>query len=146
MLNESRCDLNDFLYGLFYWTVTKNVYPKGIPTELTENDTKDGFLVVKAGGISDMSAFRNQAYGSVRCFIEVYVPTISRGRYNKNKNRSLESAVNEVIDNEIANPSHSDYTIMQDSIVTLDDEEYGNGDNRFMMFIKSFIVTIDSDN
>lgn len=143
MVNESRSDLNDYLYGLFYGTVTENVYPKGVPTELKESDVKNGFIVIKAGSINDKGEFRKQTYASVRCYVEVYVPVISRGRFNKKRYKELEDAVNEVIDNEIAQPSSTTYTINEDDIFTYDDEEEGRGDNRFHIFIKTFVVNVD---
>lgn len=145
MVNESRNDLNDYLYGLFYGTVSNNVYPKDVPTELRESDTSDGFIVLRAGSINDNSEFMNQTYGSVRCYVEVYVPVISRGRYNRAKYKEFEDAVNEVIRNEIVNPSSSVYTIQADGILSFDDDEHANGDNRYMLFIKSFVVMIDEE-
>ena len=145
MVNESRNDLNDYLYGLFYGTVSNNVYPKDVPTELTSSDTSDGFIVVRAGGINDIGEFRNETSGTVRCYIEVYVPVISRGRYNRALYKQFEGAVNEVINNEIANPSSDVYTILSDGILSFDDDEHANADNRYMLFIKSFVVMVDAE-
>ena len=144
MVNESRNDLNDYLYGLFYGTVSNNVYPKDVPTELTASDTSDGFIVVHAGGIGDESEFRNQAYGTVRCYVEVYVPVISRGRYNRAKYKQFEDDVNRVINEELINPSSDVYTILGDGILSYDDDEHANADNRYMLFIKSFVVMINA--
>lgn len=145
MVNESRNDLNDYLYGLFYGTVSNNVYPKDVPTELNTSDTTDGFIVLRAGGINDVGEFRKETTGTVRCYVEVYVPVISRGRYNRAKYKELEDAVNAVVDNEIANPSSDVYTILDDSILAYDDDEHANADNRYMLFIKSFVVMIDAE-
>ena len=143
MVNESRNDLNDYLYGLFHGTVSNNVYPKEVPTELTSSDTEDGFIVLRAGGIGDASEFRNATYGTVRCYVEVYVPVISRGRYNRSKYKQFEDDVNRAINGEIDNPSSSTYTIMSEGILSYDDDEHANADNRYMLFIKSFVVMID---
>lgn len=145
MINESRSDINDYLYGLFYNTVSTNVYPKDVPTELTNSDTTDGFLVLSFGEVNDAGEFRKESYGLVRCYVEVFVPVISRGRYNKNKYKQYENAVNQVIDNEIANPSSSTYTILADSIISFDDDENANSDNRYMLFVKSFVVMINDE-
>ena len=143
MLNESRNDLNDYLYGLVHGKVTNNVYPKDVPTELTPSDTKDGFIVLRAGGISDMGEFRDKTSGTVRCYIEAYVPVISRGRYNRTMYKQYEDAINSVIDNEIASPSSDIYTILDEGLLAYDDDEHSDGDNRYMLFIKSFLVLID---
>lgn len=145
MVNESRNDINDYLYGLFYGTVTENVYPKDVPTELTSSDTTDGFIVLRMGTVNDASEFRNETYATVRCYVEVYVPVISRGRYNRTKYKAFEDAVNKVINDEIANPSSTVYSIQADSILAFDDDERSNSDNRYMLFIKSFVVMIDSE-
>lgn len=143
MLNESRNDLNDYLYGLFHGAACKNVYPKEVPTELTPSDVRDGFIVLRAGGISDMGEFRDQTSGSVRCYVEAYIPVISRGRYNRNLYKSYEDSINSVIDEEIANPSSDTYTILDEGILAYDDDEHRDADNRYMLFIKSFLVLID---
>lgn len=146
MVNISRSDINDYLYNLFYEVVTKNVYLIDVPTELTNSDTKDGFLVISIGTLNDESEFFKQTYGWVRCFVEVYVPVLSRGRFNRAKYKAFEDAVNEVIENEIANPTSEVYSIQNGSTLSADDDEGSNPDNRFTMFIRSFIVNIDQIN
>ena len=143
MVNESRNDLNDYLYGLFYGTVSKNVYPKGVPTELTPPDVKEGFIVLRAGGISDMGEFRKETSATVRCYVEAYVPVISRGRYNRGLYKRFEDSINSVVDEEIANPSNRTYTILDEGLLSYDDDEHNDADNRYMLFIKSFLVMID---
>lgn len=145
MVNESRNDLNDYLYGLFYNSVSKNVYPKDVPTELTPSDTHDGFIVLRASSINDIGEFRKETSATVRCYVEVYVPVISRGRYNRVLYKQYEDAVNSVIDAEIANPSNGTYTILDEGLLSYDDDEHSDGDNRYMLFIKSFLVLIDEE-
>lgn len=146
MVNISRSDINDYLYNLFYEVVTKNVYLIDVPTELTNSDTKDGFMVINIGTLNDESEFSKQTYGWVRCFVEVYVPVLSRGRFNRAKYKEFEDAINEVIENEIANPTSEVYSIQDGSTLSADDDEGSNPDNRFTMFIRSFIVNIDQVN
>lgn len=143
MVDESRNNLNDFLYGLFYGKVSNNVYPKDVPTELTKSDTEDGFIVLRAGGITDFSEFADETFGNVRCYVEVYVPVISRGRYNREAYKAFEDDVNKVIKDEIAHPSCYKYTVLSNDILSFDDDERSNGDNRYMLFIKSFLVHIE---
>ena len=73
MFNDSRIDIYDYLYNLVYDVVTKNVYRMGEPTETTESDSKDGFVVLKVGNMNDDSEFDCDAYGWVRCTITAYV-------------------------------------------------------------------------
>ena len=53
MVNESRIDIYDYLYNLFYDVVTKNVYSMEVPQELTQSDTQDGFIVLHVGDLND---------------------------------------------------------------------------------------------
>ena len=83
MVNQSRIDIYDYLYNLIYGVISENVYDMNVPQELTESDTKDGFIVIHVGTMVDESEFDCQAYSRVRCYIEAFVPSISRGRVNR---------------------------------------------------------------
>lgn len=145
MINESRHNLMEYLYNLLYDRVSKNVYLLGVPTELTASDKKDGFVVIRVGSINDASEFSRQAYGWARCYVEAYIPTLSRGRYNKAKYVEWENALNEVINEKAETPDSDTYTIELDSVLNYDDDDDSNSDNRFFLFVKSFVVTINSD-
>ena len=92
MFNDSRIDIYDYLYNLVYDVVTKNVYRMGEPTETTESDSKDGFVVLKVGNMNDDSEFYCDAYGWVRCTITAYVPKKSRGRLDKTLYKAFEKS------------------------------------------------------
>ena len=142
MFNESRIDIYDYLYNLFYDVVTKNVYSMSEPQELTKSDTEDGFIVIRVGDIRDYSEFDMEAYGGARCFVEAYIPTISRGRLDYEKYKAFEDAINEVIF--LASQDTDDtYHIEHESILSMEDVEDSNANSFFHMFIKSFVVLID---
>lgn len=143
MVEESRIDIYNYLYNLFYGTVTENVYSMNEPQELTDDDTKDGFIVIRVGDIRDDSEFHLSACGWVRVFIEAYIPPMSRGRLDKTKYKAMEDAINQVIDTEIASNTNAHYSIESDGILSMDDNADTNANNSYYMFIKSFIVNID---
>lgn len=142
MLNESRIDIYDYLYNLLFGVVSENVYDMRVPQELTESDEKDGFLVIHVGDLVDESEFFGEAFGRVRCYIEAYVPQISRGRVNHDIYAVMESKINNVI-NEQSEVNDGVYYIDRGSVLTSDDDEISNADNAYFTFIKSFIVVID---
>lgn len=144
MLNESRIDLYDHLYNLFHGTVTNNVYAMSEPQELTTSDKKDGFIVTHVGNLYDASEFSGEAYGEVRCFIEAFVPPISRGRLNYDMYKEFENRITAVIKN-AAKDTESEYFIQEESVLSVEAEEVSNADNMFFTFIKSFIVIINKD-
>ena len=144
MVNKSRSDIYDYLYKLFHGTVTENVYMMGEPQELESTDRTDGFLVIHVGDIIDDSEFDYNAYGWVRCFVEAYIPPISRGRLDVDKYRAFEDAINLSIDAAIESTTDDDtYYIEADSVLSEDADDTGNANNAFFVFIKSFIVVID---
>ena len=58
MFNDSRIDIYDYLYDLVVDNeVTENVYLVSEPQDLTTSDKKDGFVVIRVGGINDQSQF-----------------------------------------------------------------------------------------
>lgn len=142
MVNASRTDIYNYLYGLLYGTVTENIYSMKEPQELTDSDTKDGFIVINVGYLIDESEFYCEAYGSVRCYVEAFIPPKSRGRLDVEKFGRYENAINSVID--IASRTQEgDYYIEKDSVISLDSTESSTSDNAYFTFIKSFVVIID---
>lgn len=141
MLNESRIDIYDYLYNIFYDVVTKNVYPMRVPQELTESDATEGFIVIRVGGINDESEFSGQAYGRVRCYVQAYVPPISRGRVDGNRYKEYEDAINAII-KLAAEDNQGQYNIEEGSIISTEEDEISNANNSYFTFIKSFIVNI----
>ena len=143
MVNESRIDIYDYLYNLLFGVVSENVYDMRVPQELTESDTKDGFIVIHVGDFVDNSEFSCEAYGGVRCFIEAYIPQISRGRVNHDIYALMENGINNIID-EQSKVNEGTYYIDKGSVLTADDDETSNANNAFFTFIKSFIVVTDN--
>lgn len=144
MLNESRSDIYDYLYNLFYDVVTKNVYEMRVPQELTDSDTVDGFIVIHVGNLIDESEFTGQAYGEVRCFIEAYIPQISRGRVNHDIYALMENGINTVV-KEASQSRVGTYHVEEESILSADGDDTTNAGNSYFTFIKSFIVNIESN-
>ena len=144
MLNISRVDIYDYLKGLFYDVVTKNYYEMDEPEELTESDTKDGFLVSKVGDFNDESEFDGQAYAWVRCYVYAYVPKLKRGRFNKSGFKAFEDSINDVITNETDEPQYGDYAIAPDTLISADGLEDSQKGNQYHIFVKSFVVTCNA--
>lgn len=144
MVNESRIDIYDYLYNILYGVVTENVYDMRVPQELTDSDTSDGFLVIHVGNIVDESEFAGQAYARVRCYIEAFIPQISRGRVDHDIYALMENSINNVI-KEQTETGDGDYYIEADSLISADDTDDSNANNAYFTFIKSFIVVIDKE-
>lgn len=144
MLNESRIDLYDYLYNLFFNVVTQNVYPMLEPQELTKSDTEDGFLVIRVGDLHDESEFSGNAYGWARCYVEAFVPPISRGRLARQKYKAFEDSINDVI-NQASENGGGDYYIEKGSVLSTDADEASNANNAYFTFIKSFVVHIEQE-
>ena len=125
MFNESRIDIYNYLYTLFYGTVTENVYSMNEPQELTKSDTSDGFIVLHVGNLIDESEFSLDAFGQVRCYVEAFIPPISRGRLDVEKYKAFEDGINAVI-KEAMDSSEGIYYIQSDSVISLDAEETNN--------------------
>ena len=141
MFNESRIDIYDYLYNLFFDVVTQNVYSMREPQELTASDTTDGFIVITVGNVNDVSEFTQEAYGWVRCFVEAYIPPITRGRLDYDKYALFENSINNVI-HDAAQDDSGAYQIQEDSLLSMDSDETSNANNSYFTFIKSFIVNI----
>lgn len=142
MINESRIAIYDYLYKLFDDVVSVNVYAIAPPKELTSKDTKNGFLVVRATTINDVSEFKGEAYAWTRCYVTAYVPTVSRGRLDYDAFREIEETINSIINNEIENTKNDMYSIQKGSILSYDSLENTNDDNIYYLYTKSFTITI----
>lgn len=142
MLRNSRIDIYDYLYTLFYDKVTRNVYSMNEPQELTTSDTKDGFIVIRVGDLNDESEFSGRAYGWARCYVEAFVPPISRGRLDFDKYKTFEDSINSAIRTATEDASGT-YYIQEGSVLSMDADETSNANNAYFTFIKSFIINID---
>lgn len=145
MFNESRIDIYNFLYDIFYDVVTKNVYMMAEPEELTESDTKNGFIVIRVGDLNDNSEFNGQAYGWARCYVEAYIPKKSRGRLDVTKYEDFENGINATIRSHATNIVNETFYIQEGSVISMDYNETSNANNQFLMFIKSFVLVIDKE-
>jgi hypothetical protein len=143
MVNVSRIDIYDYLFNLFFEVVSDNVYYMREPQELTESDVNDGFVVIHVGDIRDSSEFNGEAYASCRCYIETFIPQISRGRVNRDIYALLENSIDNVIKEQSKSPDGI-YYIEQDGVLSMDGEEITNANNAYFTFIKSFVVIIDN--
>jgi len=142
MFSESRIDIYNFLYEMFFDTVTKNIYKMGEPTENTESDTTDGFVTLEVGAMNDNSEFDGDAYGWVRCYVTAFVPKKSRGRLDDSKYKEFEDGINAVV--RLASESrNSDYYVLRGSELSVDDVETSQKGNQYHIYRKSFIVVID---
>lgn len=142
MFNESRIAIYDYLYNLFYGVVTKNVYSMSEPQELTKSDTTEGFLVLRVGETVDESEFSGNAYGWVRCYVEAFIPPISRGRLDYDKYKKFEDSINAVI-KQATEDNSGTYYVQEGSVLSMDAYETTNANNAYFTFIRSFIVNID---
>lgn len=144
MLDEKRIGIYDYLYNLFYDVVTKNVYSMNEPQELTKSDTQDGFLVIRAGTINDLSEFKGEAYSMTRVYIEAYVPPIGRGRLDYQKYKEYEDAISDVIE-AAKSDNNGTYFIQEGSELSMDATETTNANNLFFVHTKSFIVMTNDE-
>lgn len=142
MLNDSRIDIYDFLHSVIDNTVTANVYDMDFPQELTKTDADNGFLVLHVGGLNDESAFSRSAYAWTRCYVEAFVPPISRGRLNRQKYKDFESKLNKCIRKAARQNANQSYYIVEESILSMEGTEVSNANNAYHTFAKSFIVYV----
>lgn len=138
----SRISIYDYLSSLFS-TVTENLYSMTEPTATNESDTTDGFIVTRVGGVNDESEFEGDAYGWVRCSVTAFVPKRERGRLNKPLYKSFEDGINGVIKANTGRKDDGGYYILEDSILSMDDDENTQKGNQYHVFVKSFVVVID---
>lgn len=143
MFNDSRIGIYDYLYDLIVSNeVTKNVYMVDEPQDLTTSDKKDGFVVIKVGGVNDQSQFDLETYGWSRVYIYAYVPSTSRGRLDYNKYKAMEDKLNALIRQVSEQGSVGGYTIVQNSTLSMDGVKMSTANNLFYSFVKSFRVFI----
>ena len=143
MFNDSRIGIYDYLYDLIVNNeVTKNVYMVDEPQDLTTSDKKDGFVVIKVGGVNDQSQFDLETYGWTRVYIYTYVPSTSRGRLDYNKYKAMENKLNALIRQVSEQGSVGGYTIVQNSTLSMDGVKMSTANNLFYSFVKSFRVFI----
>lgn len=144
MYNESRIAIYNYLKPLFSG-VTQNIYSMRVPTENTDDDTKNGFIVIQVGGINDESEFGLDTFGWVRCYVTAYVPQKTRGRLDAKKYAEFEDGINSVIRSLLTSPQNEDsYYILPDSVLSMDDDEDTNKGNQYNVFVKSFVVVINN--
>lgn len=144
MLDDSTLAIYDYLYGIFENAVNGNLYQMYEPKELLKTDTTDGFAVIRTGQINNESEFGKSAYGWVRCYVDVYVPPMSRGRLDNDLATQLEKNVIQAIDNETANPTSDTYSIRDGSMLSTESDR-SDSDNEYFVFVKSFIVDINKE-
>lgn len=142
MIDKSRIALYDYLYSLLHGVVTNNVHSMGEPSETTQDEADNGFVVTKVGDIEDESEFEGNAYAWARCYIYAYVPKMSRGRLHKKKYKEYEDAILDVIKN-AETQQDSDYYIMPETTISMDDNANTQKGNQYSLFVKSFIVVIN---
>lgn len=125
--------------------VTQNIYSMRVPTENTDSDTKNGFIVIQVGSIKDESEFELDTFGWVRCYVTAYVPQKSRGRLDSEKYKAFEDGINSVIRTLVQAPQNdSPYFVQSDGILSMDDDEDTNKGNQYNVFVKSFIVVTNN--
>ena len=144
MFDESRIHIYDYLRSLFKGVVTDNYYEMEEPTENNDDDIANGFVFVKVGEIVDFSEFPRTTLAEVRCFIYAFVPKLKRGRLNRELYGVFENKINTAVNNAIDDVSDTGYSILADSILSLDDTDTGQQENQFNIFAKSFIVTFNN--
>lgn len=143
MFSDSRIDIYDYLYDLIVNNkVTSNVYMVDEPQDLTASDKKDGFVVIKVGGVNDQSQFDLETYGWVRVYIYAYIPSTSRGRIDYNKYKAMENKLNAVISEASSSEPVNGYSIIQNSTLSMDGTRQSTANNLFYTFVKSFRVFI----
>lgn len=143
-METSRSKVYDYLVSLFMGLVNRNVYRITVPTANTQSDTKDGFIVLRVGDITDESEFKHDAYGWVRCYVTAYIPKFGNGYLDTEIYENYESKIDQKIETEIESPSSNDYYIIEDGILSMDDDVDTQKGNQYHTYTKSFIVIIDT--
>lgn len=147
MFNDSRIGIYDYLYDLIVENeVSSNVYMVNEPQDLTANDKKNGFVVIKVGGVNDQSQFDLETYGWTRVYIYAYVPPTSRGRLDYEKYKTMENKLNALINNESKQREKLGYTIVLNSTLSMDGVQTSTANNLFYTFVKSFRIFITNNN
>ena len=147
MFNDSRIDIYDYLMDLLIDNeVTNNVYLVDEPQDLTASDKKNGFVVIKVGGVNDQSQFDLETYGWTRVYIYAYIPSTSRGRLEYDKYKAMEDKLNAVISQTSKAAPVNGYSIVQNSTLSMDGIKMSTANNLFYSFVKSFRVLITTYN
>lgn len=141
MLDNSRIAIYEYIETLMK-NVSDNIYPMGEPSENTESDVDDGFIVIRVGTLNDDSEFEGEAYAWARCTVTAYVPKKVHGRLNKEIYEYFEDEINTIIKDAQSDTENAIY-ILPDSVVSMDDDENLQQGNQYHVFIKSFVVVID---
>lgn len=142
MIDKSRIAIYDYLYSLLFGVVTNNVHSMGEPSETTDDEAENGFVVTQVGDIEDESEFEGRAYAWARCYVYAYVPKLSRGRLNKRKYKEYEDAIMSVIKN-AETQGNDDYYIKPETTISMDNNDNTMKGNQYHIFVKSFVVVID---
>lgn len=142
MIDKSRIAIYDYLYSLLFGVVTNNVHSMGEPSETTDDEAENGFVVTQVGDIEDESEFEGSAYAWARCYVYAYVPKLSRGRLNKRKYKEYEDAIMSVIKN-AETQGNEDYYIKPETTISMDNNDNTMKGNQYHIFVKSFVVVID---
>lgn len=140
--DATRISLYGFLSEVFA-DVTDNLYSMTVPTENTKSDVESGFVVTNVGNVVDESEFDGDAYGWVRCQVTAFVPKKSRGRLNKELYKAFEDDINAAIKAKTGENNEGGYYILEDSVLSMDDNEDTIKGNQYHVFVKSFVVVID---
>ena len=140
--DATRISLYDYLTTLFS-SVTENIYPMTEPTDTTKSDVENGFIVTNVGNVTDESEFEGEAYGWVRCQVAAFVPKRQSGRLNKELYKGFEDGILGVIAANTGVQNTDGYYILEDSVLSMEDNENTQQGNQYHVFIKSFVVVID---
>lgn len=143
MFNDSRIDIYDYLYDLVVDNeVTENVYLVSEPQDLTTSDKKDGFVVIRVGGINDQSQFDRETYGWTRVYVSAFVPSTSRGRLDYEKYKAMEDKLKSAIETAENSGIVNGYAVLKNSTLSMDGATMSTANNLFYTFVKSFRVLI----
>jgi len=145
MANDSRMGIYEYVENILL-SVTENVYLMDEPQELTDDDTENGFIVIRVGDFFDASEFRGSTYAAARVFVECYVPPITRGRLDVAKYTQFEEDINAAISLATESDNEGTYWIDEDSFISADLGEDSNANNAYYVFVKSFVVMVDPQN
>lgn len=140
MIDAKRGPLYDYVYSLFYGTVTDYIYPIEMPSNLTEEDA-NGFMVIRMADVRDRGEFKLKAFADVRVTVEMYTKAKDRGRLDKTQYDKYEKLITKVLEAEDGK-NHPNYQIDMDSILSTDDIYNDDKNNIFYIYFVSFIVKI----
>lgn len=141
-MNTSRIDIYEYIKGLFVGetnTIFQNIYYGNKPQVLTDNDSKNGYIVVSLGGMTDNSEIALTTYVTLRCYIECYIP-LYNGSVNTTKYKKVQEALDAIIQRECSKVN-AQYNINTDSLLSTDGY-FNNNNNSSFAYIASFQITI----